>query len=381
MTLRDASGSELTGSYDAEIINTIAETGEVAETTTVSSGDTVTLRGGQTIRILGLPNGATYAVTEDGAAGWTQTNQTNATGSIRANDTAEATFENTYSTSGSVTLTAEKRYLGADIEEGMFAFQVTDSDGTVIRQAYADPEDGHIVFDPIEYGQTDAGQTYVYYISEIPGDLEQVAYDEHVSVVEVAVTDNGKGALTATTTNLTDGDEDGIVFTNTKLFNLTVTKTVSGNVGDTSKEFDFTIKLWTTDGEDEVPYVLDAAVLAEQGLTATDENGAYSYQMRHEDSITLTLPYGVHYTVTEDGEDYVTTIVVTDGNGEEIRSARSTAMTSFMDRDQTVSVTNTLNAAIPTGADTGSILPVVMFMGLAGACLTLLAYARKKREA
>ena len=106
-------------------------------------------------------------MTEDGAAGWTQTNQTNATGSIRANDTAEATFENTYSTSGSVTLTAEKRYLGADIEEGMFAFQVTDSDGTVIRQAYADPEDGSIIFDPIEYGQTDAGQTYVYYISEM----------------------------------------------------------------------------------------------------------------------------------------------------------------------------------------------------------------------
>ena len=353
----------------------------MAETTTVSSGDTVTLHGGQAIRIHGLPNGATYAVTEDGAAGWTQTNQTNATGSIRANDTAEAAFENTYSTSGSVTLTAEKRYLGADIEEGMFAFQVTDSDGTVIRQAYADPEDGSIVFDPIEYGQTDAGQTYVYYISEIPGDLEQVAYDEHVSVVEVAVTDNGKGALTATTTNLTDGDEDGIVFTNTKLFNLTVNKTVAGNVGDTSKDFNFTIKLWTLDGEDEVPYVLDAAVLAEQGLTATDENGAYSYQMRHEDSITLTLPYGVHYTVTEDGEDYVTTIVVTDGNGEEIRSARSTAMTSFMDRDQTVSVTNTLNAAIPTGADIGRILPIVMLMGLAGACLTLLAYARKKREA
>ena len=72
---------------------------------------------------------------------------------------------------------------------------------------------------------------------------------------------------------------------------------------------------------------------------------------------------------------------MTDENGEEIRSARSTAMTSFMDRDQTVSVTNTLNAAIPTGADTGSILPIVMLMGLAGACLTLLAYARKKREA
>ena len=307
--------------------------------------------------------------------------QTNATGSIRANDIAQATFENTYSTSGSVILTAEKRYLGAEMEEEMFDFQVADSNGTVIRQAYADPEDGSIVFDPIDYGRTDAGQTYVYYISEIPGDLKQVAYDEHVSVVEVAVTDNGSGTLTATTTNLTEGDEDGIVFTNTKLFDLTVTKTVTGNVGDTSKDFDFTIKLWTLDGEDEIPYVLDAAVLAEQGLTKTDVNGVYSYKMSHEDSIKLTLPYGVHYTITEDGEDYTTTILVTDDNGEEILSARDTTVTNFMDRDQTVSVTNTLNAAIPTGVNIGRILSIVMLMGLAGVCLTLLAYSGKKRQA
>ena len=60
---------------------------------------------------------------------------------------------------------------------------------------------------------------------------------------------------------------------------------------------------------------------------------------------------------------YVTAIPVTDQNGERLQSARSETVKGFMDWDQTVSVTNTRNAAIPKCANHRGLLKVTVVSG------------------
>ena len=71
---------------------------------------------------------------------------------------------------------------------------------------------------------------------------------------------------------------------------LTVSKTVTGNAGDTTKAFSFTVKL-------------DSSLSGTYG-DMTFENGVAEFTLKHGESKTATkLPAGTHYTVTESDND------------------------------------------------------------------------------
>ena len=76
---------------------------------------------------------------------------------------------------------------------------------------------------------------------------------------------------------------------------LTVSKTVTGNAGDTTKAFSFTVKL-------------DSSLSGTYG-DMTFENGVAEFTLKHGESKTATkLPAGTHYTVTEsENEGYSVT--------------------------------------------------------------------------
>lgn len=119
-------------------------------------------------------------------------------------------FTNEYSADPtSVQFGAVKRLEGRAMKAGEFSFRLEDGEGNLISEAVND-ETGKIVFDKIDYDQVG---TFHYVISENPGDVQGMTYDEKAYNVTVDVTDTLKGYLEAT---ITYEDSDGApVFVNT----------------------------------------------------------------------------------------------------------------------------------------------------------------------
>ena len=355
-------------------VNTLVESGEVVDETTVTSGGTISLKGGQSFRITGLPHGASYRVTEAGAPGWELTDYVNASGSIRAGETSTARFENTYTTSGSITLQAKKIFLGGEIGLEMFSFQIMDSEGRVIRRAYADPSDGSVVFDPIDYDQGDDGQTFTYYVSEVAGSENDIGYDTHIAVVDVTVEDNGEGKMVATASYRAEEDADGVMeFTNRKYAELTISKEVTGSMGDKERGFDFTVRLWT-EAEDgtETPYLLDEDTLIRQGLTATEDEGVYIFSLSDGDSVTLRLVCHTHYEIRENSEDYSASVRIDGGEATE-----TTVAEGVLEEDTTVAYTNDRTMVIPTNSDE---MPLATAIGMVTILPLLIVFLLRKKK-
>lgn len=181
---------------------------------------TIELTHGQTATITGLPEGASYAVTEadysDG--GYTTTVPDNANGTI-ATDGATVEFINTYSPGGTdiggesdvAGITVQKTFTGRENgwgENDSFQFTLTPADNAPMPEGegadtitIGKPESGNEntnVFGAIEYN---AVGEYHYTISEVvPADDDNaeldgkqqdgVTYDTHTANVTVSVTDD-----------------------------------------------------------------------------------------------------------------------------------------------------------------------------------------------
>ena len=103
-------------------------------------------------------------------------------------------FRNSYTAQpASVTLGASKAYVGGELKDGQFTFELKDKDGKVVSKA-KNTKEGQIVFETITYDQ--AG-TYEYKISEVNDEQKDVTYDKTVYGVTVTVTDNQQGSLMA----------------------------------------------------------------------------------------------------------------------------------------------------------------------------------------
>ena len=103
-------------------------------------------------------------------------------------------FKNSYTAQpASVTLGASKAYVGGELKDGQFTFELKDKDGKVVSKA-KNTKEGQIAFETISYDQ--AG-TYEYKISEVNDEQKDVTYDKTVYGVTVTVTDNQQGSLMA----------------------------------------------------------------------------------------------------------------------------------------------------------------------------------------
>ena len=217
--LTNAAGTALPGSYRYSIDGTAAGS--------ITSGETITLKNGQTAEIEGLPAGAKYAVSEVNVpAGYTAVVTDSGNGVIaagRVNDTAPVvTITNTYAPAaysmenafpGSKTLTG-RSWLASDsfrflleainpADAPLPAPVQTDAAGTHYSEATVTAAEGTTAGTPVDFNFgtvtfTKPG-TYMYNIREytpstddrIPG----VSYDETVYRATVVITDNGQGQL------------------------------------------------------------------------------------------------------------------------------------------------------------------------------------------
>ena len=189
VTLKGKDGEELDGEY-----RLVTHHADSDEESTVSSGGTVTLVGGETAEISGLPVGGSYEVVETPAEGW-ETVSNGESGALEADTVARAEFTNTWDTTqpskGKAAIVAHKVLTSGTIDEADdFSFQLLDSKGTVLQTKTVDEAGaatGDVTFDPIAYTTKDADKTFSYRVREVAGDDESVVYDDSVFTVMVSV--------------------------------------------------------------------------------------------------------------------------------------------------------------------------------------------------
>lgn len=234
-------------------------------------------------------------------------------------------FDNTYTPAPvDVTVKADKRLTGRDLNDGEFAAELKDSDGNLLqtkrfarvpRDAQSDKAtnvregEGTLEFDKLTF---DRAGVYTYTVTEQDGDLGGVTYDTTSHTVTVTVTEDADShTLTAKTEYSTEnGSEDGIRFTNTYqpqnvLVELTARKRLTGR-GLKADEFEF--ELVDRDGK-----VIDSARNDKQGdirfkpLTygrdnnGIDDCGEHRYVIRERNTGEKNVTYDRtehHVTVT-----------------------------------------------------------------------------------
>lgn len=200
---------------------------------------------------------------------------------------------------------------------------------------------------------------YYYTVSEDQGNVAGITYAAPLYLM-VLVTNGEDGALVPSYYLYKDENKDTKedTFTNTySAGTLTVKKTVTGNLGDKNKEFDFTVTFAAPQGKDWTP-----AIDASEGATMVEDNPmSYTFKLKHDATATFgNLPAGVTYIVTESPvEGYKTT-----STGEEGKIVAGLNEVTFI---------NEKSGTIDTGVTTEN-LPYVLLIGfvvLAGAALLI----------
>lgn len=372
ITFEDINGNALQGKFpyyaQQPDSDDAAELEESNADGMIGNNDIISLKGGEQILISGLPVGATYSVQELPIDGWELVRSSNSSGTIQE-DNITAEFTNVYSTMGSAQIEAEKVYNGGKIPENYFKFELRNGAGEVLTEAYAQ-EDGSVVFDPIDYTTADDGKTFYYYISEVvPEVSDGITYDTSVKEVAVSVNDNGHGVLETEVTY----DSNGMVFTNGGYTELSISKTVQGN-GSKAEKFDFKLEL--TNAND-TPY-LDTVEEPEDVDSWTSlGGGVYTFKLGHGDSISIPLPNGIKYKITEDPKEFKNAVEIKQGGKKidnEAESPVAQGVIESSEGDVDVKYINSLYVVVPTGVTT-SVIP-----GIAVVLLGVTAFIVVKRK-
>ena len=221
----------------------------------------------------------------------------------------------------------------------------------------------------VNNGSFSAPGIYRYTVSEVKGNYEGVQYDETTKNFDVYVNSDGDVyAYTFTDAGAENGKDDG-VFTNkydenTGLGDLKITKEVTGNQGNKSQEFTFTIGVDGADGE-------QYHVVYGSENTVVELNSGETKEIQLSDGETATI-YGLsasdEYTVTEDdysSQGYDTTINEQDTN----------TVTGTLSDAKEIKVVNDKEATTPTAIVT-DIAPYVIMV--AAAVVLGFAFLRKR---
>ena len=335
-----------------------------------------TLKHGESKTASDLPAGMSYKVieTEAGQDGYV-TAQTGETGTISKDATAAATFTNTKDEFGNLTVSKVVSGNAGETDKA-FNFTVTLSNKT-ISGTYGDMTftDGVAVF-TLKHGESKTA-------SDLPTGISY-------KVVETEADQDGYGTISEGETGTISKDATAAAeFINTKNItplepdtgDLTVSKVVSGNAGETDKAFNFTVTL------------SDKTISGTYGdMTFTD--GVAVFTLKHGESKTASgLPVGIYYSVEESGnsEYKVTTSgktgVIKDGemaiasfnNYKEI-SDKLDDTTNSGSGDQTL---NQLTNGTPkTGYETNLVTLWLASLGIfcSGIVAVLVVFIRKSKE-
>lgn len=233
---------------------------------------------------------------------------------------------------------------------------------------------------------------YSYTINEVDTNAAGVTYIADTLYLNVTVvTNQTTSALELAGIAVHKGSEDGDKIDEFENIytagSLTVDKTVTGNMGDRTLDFEFTVEFTagtTGDEQDEVkapitvsfPDGQAALTTAPADIEVTDwDKGTaeVTFTLKHGQSVTFNnIPSGVTYTVTEtnpntteNGYNYTATSVGEEGE--------------ITDSAETASFTNDWNETPDTGIELET-LPFVVLMAAAFVGMMMLIARRRKEE-
>ena len=210
---------------------------------------------------------------------------------------------------------------------------------------------------------------YEYTLRETAGTTAGVTYyGNDIRLVVTVINDEATGKLRIAAVHTESiGGEKNDSFPNTYAAGtLNITKTVTGNLGDKTRYFRFTV---TLTGQPEQTYGETYAVTGgshKENPTHITIGEAATFYLKHDETLSIeNLPYGVQYTVTEDTpEDYT---VTAEGDTGTVQAAAVTA-----------AFTNNKGGTPDTGIALDS-LPYIVMLALAAAGFVIVSV--KKRSA
>ena len=350
------------GEYGAQVYG---ENGDpVGPAFTIKNGSTFTLKADETLKVVGLPAGASYIVTENTDAetmpqGFEQTASDGATGTIVAGEASKASFTNKYSVkeftlSGFEYLDGAKVLTGRDWLEGdSFTFELSgtgnplpegaeNGKATITLEGTGHSKNERVAFQfgDITFTKPD---TYEYVIAEnVPTEdrVTGMTYSGARYAVKVMLTDNGDGTMTSQVTVQQTYGDDGKELQNpvdatTALFTNSYdaekigwaprgTKSYTDNSGAnplTANMFHFRLTP-TGDNADEAPLPEGAAAgsAVVTGNDGTQGGVTFPDMDVTADMVGHTYTYELVEVVDVDGEwEPVSSAIEVDGNGAYVK--------------------------------------------------------------
>jgi TQXA domain-containing protein len=439
IALKNKAGDPMSGTFDvtaSELVDGLTQNGETYSITFTEGVAKVKLKHGQSITINGLTEKYSYTIKETNADGYATTILAE---DEEEDDTEERILEGVEVSSVKPvewnvdirfinkknSLTLSKMVTGEYASTSQpFTFEITlqDEEGKPLTGTYDvipssiegvnAPDYSSVEFD--ENGQTLVslihGQSvtlhglpdgYSYTIQELEEDSDELMFYE---AKNQTVVDGVEGHIVegSTVSGSQSGADIQVNYTNERMpqtFYLGLSKTVSGQFADKTKEFAFDIYLWDKDGNAvSGTYAVETSAI--EGVTApviTDNKvtftaGKATVSLKHGQSLKiLGIPEKYKYQIVEQlGEKsvYTTKIVVqynNDANSNEETLANKTSGDTGkreLDKNETVEYTNVREDISPTGIHMdliplalGSFLAVLL-TGIAAASYLM----RKKRR-
>lgn len=148
---------------------------------------------------------------------------------------------------------------------------------------------------------------------------------------------------------------------------LTITKTVTGSLGDKTKEFVFTLTVEGANVTDEYAWTKNGV----QQNTPLHNNSTFT--LRNRDVVKIMLPVNKDITITENNLNYSTSMKLDDTD-----ATAGNTKTFRLSDDATLAVTNDLDTIVPTGVfHVTDVMTVVM---IAVFCLLIFLFILLRRK-
>lgn len=211
---------------------------------------------------------------------------------------------------------------------------------------------------------------YEYTLKEVAGTTAGVTYygNNIKLVVTVIQGDNGKLRVAAVHTEDEDGTKSDTFENIYSAGQLNVSKTVTGNLGDENKYFEFKV---TLTGENGKTYGTSYAVTggsATSNPTSIEIGEETTFQLKHGETLHIAnLPYGVTYAVTETAADDYTTAKT--GDKGTINAASTTA-----------AFTNNKTGEIDMGVNLDNVPYILVLAVVVIAAGTVFAFKKRKGQ-
>lgn len=168
-----------------------------------------------------------------------------------------------------------------------------------------------------------------------------------------------------------DADVKSSSYTNAYTsYDLEFSKAITGNQADKNKQFEFTLSITGAN-----PGTYNITTPEGNSTITIAEGGSYSatYMLGDGESVTVyDLPAGAEYTVSEDAEDYQSSV-----ESDTATTVTGNSAAGTMTADQEAAFTNTRDGIIPTGVIL-TVAPFAIGILLFGAVIVFLVSKRRR---